>query len=283
MGERRVFSAGLVALVVVGAGALAPAAGANIVVGSDLSLQPMHTLDNCVIATPPCTNVFVEAHDGNKYAAVSPTDGTVVSFGYRSFTADTVTFRILDLSGDRAEGAGTAPEQEFMAGGTYNVHVPHMAIKAGEAVGFDSSSTTAEAKNCGAGGLSLVYHPVLLDGGGFKDPDANGTCELLVNAVVRPSDEFALAHVQPNPKDGTAKLRFKLPGPGRLSLSGNGVKKTSAKVKGKGKTTVKLSPAGGVKHDLQQHGHAMVKVAANFAPHGGHAKTRNTTVKLVED
>lgn len=98
--------------------------------------------------------------------------------------------------------------------------------------------------------------------------------------VVKAKIKFGKVKV--NPAKGTATLPVKVPGAGKLTISGKGVKKTSKKskkaqslkmtVKATGKTLAKLESAGSVK----------VKVKATFKPSSGIAvsKTKSIVLKL---
>jgi hypothetical protein len=87
--------------------------------------------------------------------------------------------------------------------------------------------------------------------------------------------------VFPNGERGTAKLALLLPGPGRLVLSGKGIKRVTRHPGKAGGATLRIKPKGKLKPRLINRGEAKVDAEVTFKPKGGHARTRSKTVKLV--
>jgi hypothetical protein len=280
--------------------ALAPATSqATITVGSDLSLPTPSISNNCILSTPPCTQVLFAVHAGNAFPRRSPTDGTIVSFGMKTGVLgganETATFRVARASGDTAKvtGAGTGPTITVHQPGTYSFPAS-LPIKAGDYIGIDTSSTRAFAASStcanppNSGGY-FTYHPVLTNGGPFQDADANSTCELLINAVVSPSNKFSFGKAKQNVRLGIVLLTVEVPGPGKLTLFGKGVVRqasappsavVSKTAKTAGPVKLKVRPKGAVKAKLNATGEATVKVRVTFAPTGGAATTAQHKVKL---
>lgn len=290
----------LVSLALVAAAALAPATSqATITIGSDLSLPTTSTSNNCILSTPPCTQVLFAVHAGNAFPRNSPTDGTIVSFGMKtgvlSGANETATFRVARASGDTANmtGAGTGPTITLHQLGTYSFPAS-LPIKAGDYIGIDTSSTRAAAAlpTCGnppnSGGY-FTYHPVLTNGGPFQTAEANSTCELLINAVVAPSNKFSFGKAKQNVKLAIVILTVEVPGPGKLTLSGKGVAKQASAPRGAvisktakaaGPVKLKVKPKGATKAKLNATGRATVKVKVTFAPNGGDPSTQKRKVRL---
>ena len=279
--------------------ALYPAAPqASITVGSDLSLPATSSSENCVLSTPPCTRLLVGVHDGNPFPAKSPADGVILSFGLKtgvlSGANETVTFRlgrVGTITFGGATGAGTGPTVTVHEPGTYSFPAANLPVKAGDYLGFDSSSTRAKSSVSGGacfnGGGYLTYYPVLVDGGSNTPADANSSCELLVNAVIEPSNAFSFGKLNRNKKRGTATLAVSLPGPGELTASGKGVKDTSAAGAGISKTvgaagTVKLvfKAQGKKAKKLKKKGKVGLKAKITYTPTGGAATTQTKKLKL---
>jgi hypothetical protein len=92
---------------------------------------------------------------------------------------------------------------------------------------------------------------------------------------------FTIAAVTRNLVAGTAKLTINTPGPGTLTLSGSGVRPaevTTSPSAGTAKLTVQA--AGKAKLTLNRLGHITVRPTITFAPTGGAARSRSTTVVL---
>ena len=277
---------------------LPASASATITVGSDLTTPPTNTSDNCILSTPPCTHLLVGVHPGNAFPKVSPTNGTIVSFGMRtgvlSGANETDTFRLGRLDNTCCSGNGSGDG----TGPTITVHEPgiysfptSMPVRAGDYVGIDSVSTRAFANypsNCAPTGAGFItYHPVLTNGGPFQASDANSICELLVNMVIVPSNTFSFAKAKNNLKLGIVILKLELPGPGELSVAGRGVKRASAggaheskTVAAAGTTKLKIRAKGAARRKLDETGRVTLKPKIIFSPTGGTPTSQTRTVKL---
>ncbi len=278
--------------------ALIPAGSqATITIGSDLTLPAWDQSQNCILSTPPCTHVLFQVHTGNPFPRRSPTDGTIVSFGMKtgvlSGANETATFRVVRGSGNTANvtGAGTGPTITVHQPGTYSFPAS-LPIKAGDYIGIDTFSTRSVSDDspgiCGTAGY-FTYHPLLTDGGPFQTADANSTCELLINAVVAPSNKFSFGKAKHNVKLGIVFLTIVVPGPGKLTLSGKGVAKVAGAQRGAaiskiaeaaGPVKLKVKPKGATKAKLNATGKATVKVRVTFAPTGGATTTAQHKVSL---
>jgi hypothetical protein len=270
--------------------ALAPATSrASITVGSDLTLPTSGSTDNCILSMPPCTHLLVAVHSGNQFPLKSPTKGIVKSFGIKiggsTRVGETVTFRLGQLSGSSqppaVTGAGTGPTATFNGAGIHSVPA-NLAVKVGDQVGIDTSSTSATAalNTCGIGSGFFTLHPTITDFGSPQSIDSNSICELLVNAVIQPTSVFGF-----NPKQTyTVKkdkiiLYVELPGPGGIKVSGKGATGVrTAPGAGTVKLPIKLS--GRTISRLDANGKATVKVKVTFTPVGGDAGTETRKLKL---
>jgi hypothetical protein len=292
---------------------LAPAtAGGTITVGSDLSRTPTSQYNDCKLSTAPCTQLTANVHAGNLYPATSPTDGTVVGWGIRTGVScgavigpcnatDTVTFRLGRLvpGTNTAVGAATGPTVALKPNpavmlkypGEYFFPGPGPAIHVGDAVGIDTSATWAASAYPGAcdqGAFYVTLHPVPANGGSPQSFDANSNCELLVNAVVKPSTTVKFGKLK-GPFKGIYLLTVEVPGPGALSLRGKGVARQAAgpavawaskTVTAAGKAKVKIKPKGAAKRALAASGRAKVKVKIIFSPVGGSPGTTKHKLTL---
>jgi hypothetical protein len=285
-------------LVAVAAGALPASARATITVGSNLTLPPTDQSDNCILSTPPCTHLLVGVHPGNPYPAVSPTSGTIVSFGLRtgvlSGANETDTFRLGRIEQTCCAGGGmgdgTGPTITVHEPGTYSFPAS-LPVKAGDYVGIDTTSTRAVADypgNCASPAAYLTYHPVLTNGGAFQPADANSICELLVNMVIQPSNTFSFGKLKGNFKLGIVILTVEVPGPGTLTVAGKGVKRASSpgagvvskKVSVAGQAKLKIKAAGKARGRLDSTGKVTVKAVITFSPVGGDPSTQKRKIKL---
>jgi hypothetical protein len=104
-----------------------------------------------------------------------------------------------------------------------------------------------------------------------------------------PSNVFTFGKVKDNKKNGTATLAVNVPGPGILSLTGDGVKHqrsagATASQVASAAGTVKLAikPKTKIKKKLKKRGKAKVKVNVAYTPTGGFLAKQSERVKLVE-
>ncbi len=258
---------------------------ASITIGSDLTgalydpAQPGH----CAPIAPPCTNLLGGVHSGNAYPATSPTFGTVTAFNIKTGGAGTVTFRlgVVEQSvAAKGEAVATGPTVTLPGPGTYSFPAS-VLIAPGEAPGFDSSLQTSSGA-CFQGGYYFLYNPPLVDGSPPLAAGANSTCELMVNAVVVPAARFSFGSLPLNRAHGTAKLNLSVPGPGKVTISGKGVRKASKSAAKAGNLNLPITPVGGAKAKLDRVGSASVKVLVKFAPTGGSPSALAKKVKLIK-
>jgi hypothetical protein len=264
--------------------ALVPASSsAAITFGSDLQNQPAVGSDTC-LSSSPCTHVLTGVRPGNDLPVASPTDGLVVSFGIKSSATDTVTFRLARVSGSKAAGAGTGPTVTLPSPGRHSFSALGLDVRvqAGDYVGVDASALSAVGNPCVIGATERrQYSPTLVDGGPFTAPDYTQTCEVLVNAKVRPSNQFTIEKVKRDKQRGTAALAFDLPGPGRLTLSGKGINRATEDASEAGRAMLRVKLRGKAKRRLRHRGKAKVTAEVTFKPEGGKSATRSERIKLV--
>ena len=100
-----------------------------------------------------------------------------------------------------------------------------------------------------------------------------------------------LAKLRRNRKKGIAKLIVKVPGKGRLKLTGKGIKKqrpaagaasASKLVKGRGRVKLRIKAKGRKKRKLDRAGKVKVKVKVVFKPKGGDRNVQRRKVKLLK-
>ena len=259
---------------------LLPASGqANLTVGNDLTLAATTTASHCEIATPPCTYSTTGNHTGNVLPARSPVSGVVQSFGIKTSAPEAVTFRLTRFRQATATGAGVGPSATVPAGlSSVPASVP---IEAGDSVGIDTDSTTALSCGAGLGGGFYLFHPTLTEGGPFEPADASSSCDLLVNAVVRPENRFRLRGLSRDRDAGTAIQTLDVSNPGRISVTGQGVRADAANVRVAGSTTLELAATGAKQRELRRHGTVGLRPTFTFTPQGGTARETRAAVTLI--
>jgi hypothetical protein len=101
-----------------------------------------------------------------------------------------------------------------------------------------------------------------------------------------PSNEFSLGKVTKNKRKGTASLTVVVPGPGQLTLTGKGLKRSEA-----GAARQRASAAGPVKllvrakgkkgRTLDRTGRVKVQPTVTYTPTDGDPNTKSMRIKLV--
>ena len=97
---------------------------------------------------------------------------------------------------------------------------------------------------------------------------------------VEPSNEFRFGKLRRKP-NGAAKLTVEIPGPGKLTLTGKGLRKDRREPNRAGKFKLSLRPKGSLKRKLAGRGRARVKVKVAYRPDYGARNDRRKRVKLV--
>ena len=100
----------------------------------------------------------------------------------------------------------------------------------------------------------------------------------------RGSHKFALGRVRLNHKTGTARLAVTVPGPGKLAISGSGVKAARAvvarSVSATGMVQLQIKASGTKAMRLNQIGAVTVWPRVTYAPIGGRPSTQSKNVRL---
>jgi hypothetical protein len=94
--------------------------------------------------------------------------------------------------------------------------------------------------------------------------------------------KFKLGKLKRNTRKGTAKLTVKVPGSGRLALSGKSLAKDRATAKKAGSLKLNVKPKGKLKQKLERSGKAKVKVEVTFTRDGGKPATLTKKLKLKQ-
>jgi hypothetical protein len=107
---------------------------------------------------------------------------------------------------------------------------------------------------------------------------------------VRPSNAFSFGKVKLHRHSGTAILKIDVPGPGKLTLGGKGIRPgraapgtSAARVRAvseAGTVTLTVHAKGKAKRKLDRTGKVKVKAKVTFTPTGGSARTDTKTVRL---
>ena len=100
--------------------------------------------------------------------------------------------------------------------------------------------------------------------------------------TILPSNEFTIGRLKLNRKTGTAALSVIVPGPGRLDLSGRGVRKERIRPKRAGKVRILIRARGSAHKRLIKRGRVRLALSLAFTPSGGDTAIQHKRVTLVK-
>lgn len=95
-----------------------------------------------------------------------------------------------------------------------------------------------------------------------------------------PPPSLSVPRLKLNAKAGTATLTVAVPGPGKLVLSGAGVKRLSKTAKAAATVTLNVLPSAQTVVKLRKHGTAKVNALLTFTPPGGSSSRRTVSLTL---
>jgi hypothetical protein len=204
-------------------------------------------------------------------------------------------------SADLRVGAPKKPVEAFV-GGKGTLSFPLKFASTNTSVPTFSMSATTTAKGGKAKVGSGKFTPGALDPTTHRSPNGTGKVTVTLPKKVKaktynvtltakaPQGGIATAVgklkvVKPKLKFGATKagkgfatLKVKVPGAGKLTVSGKGVKKAKKKAKKKKTLKIKITPTGDARARLSQAGSVKLKVKVTFKPTSGISVTKKRSV-----
>jgi NHL repeat-containing protein len=105
--------------------------------------------------------------------------------------------------------------------------------------------------------------------------------EPIVDPLVRPpSNRFRFAGLLKNRRNGFAVLYVRVPGPGKVKLSGRGFRRLARTARQATKVRLPIKPKVRLRHFLKRHGKGRIRIAVTFTPLGGEPRTLEKVVLL---
>jgi hypothetical protein len=270
------------ALAAVSLTASASSAGAAVTIGQ-LGTPPSPNCEEQVDRVQPAVT------SGDSY--VVPSTGGATEWNLTSWSTSppagdgfTMTMKVFRPVNAATFTAVAHDGPRALTGGALNTFETNIAVKAGDVLGLNVPA--APAFPCGfvvAGDsyLRTGSGTDLADGLSAPFPTAVADRRLNIEAVVTPTNTFALGEVTRNKKKGTAALAIEaLPNPGELTLSGAGLKTTTATAAAPGSVPLTVKARGNKKRKLKNKGKVNVAPDVTYTPTGGEPNTQSTTLKL---
>jgi hypothetical protein len=173
--------------------------------------------------------------------------------------------------------------------GVLNTFAANIAVRPGDRIGlrWDNGGFATACEFVAENADDYFERPGDLADGASGDFNSHGgQYRLNVTAEVKPSNAFTLGKAKRNAKRGTASVPVDLPGPGQLTVSGRGVRSSSAAaresiaVSGPGQVAVTIRPTGKAKKHLRANGKGKVRPAFTYTPTGGDPSSQTAKVRL---
>jgi NHL repeat len=98
--------------------------------------------------------------------------------------------------------------------------------------------------------------------------------------VKLPSNKFHFAGLRKNRANGFAVLYVRVPGPGKVSLTGRGFRRLSRTARQATTVSLPIKPKVRLRHFLEQHGKGRIRVEVTFTPTGGEPRKREKVIVL---
>lgn len=227
---------------------------------------------------------------GNGYAV--PGAGKITSWSTNAGanTGQELTMKVYRKVASPATYEVVGEDDQSLTENALNTFSTTIAVKAGDVLGLDANSVGSAETYCDfpVTGDSYPYLPGdLADGASGSFVNTQLDERLNISAVFVPSNAFDLGHARRYRKRGTATLPASLPGPGRLSTSGKGVKVSTrgavvakAAITGPGKARLRVKAVGRKKKTLNRTGKVTVHLRTTYTPTGGAAQTQSTKLRL---
>ena len=231
---------------------------------------------------------MIVGDDGNLYVADFANERVDV------FTNGGASIRSFGAAGPGALSGPVALASDG-AGGIYvadqsDERVEHFSEAGGFLGGFAAEPNVAGvAAACGGNVFAVeesasVARVVRFGEPGTPQPPCTPTepePELIVDPAVKlPSNKFHFAGLRKNRANGFAVLYVRVPGPGKVSLTGRGFRRLSRTARQATTVSIPIKPKVRLRIFLKQHGKGRIRVEVTFTPTGGEPRTREKVIVL---
>ncbi|MGH2982023.1 MAG: hypothetical protein ACRDKV_08280 [Solirubrobacterales bacterium] len=233
------------------------------------------TLFNLTLADP-------KAHEA------SPVTGVIVRWRLLGPVGGPFRLRVLTPAGGKSyTGAGTSAPRMPTAAAQTQVFATSLPIAAGQTIAIDSNSSQDHLGGRSVSGSSYGFFAPPLADGATGAAFAPGPLEVGFNADVATN---TLGKPKRNRRNGTAILPVRVPGPGKLTLSGKSVRRqrparaaaASKLATAAGRVKLRIKPKGRARRKLNRTGRARVKVKVRYTPTGGLPGVSNVQTRKVK-
>jgi hypothetical protein len=284
-------------LATIAGGALASQASATVTIGSNLGGIPDNGGGPTIEAFPTkndpgcnagaacsATNLALPAAHQSGGGLTSPVNGTVTSWVARANTGNGISLQVLrQVSGTTYSGVATSAPQSWPAevSPAFPTSLP---IQRGDTIGLlnpNQNLVFAETPGATSAAWYLAPGGPLADGTTRAADAIGSTREVLVRAIVEPTNTVTPGALTVRKKKGTAIQTISIPNPGQLSYFGTGVNVTGpASVGAPGDIQVMVRATGKKRKKLNRKGKVSVSFGTTFTPNFGAAGITPTKLTL---
>jgi hypothetical protein len=248
--------------------AVAAPAYATVTIGSNLG-SPANS-NSCGAADCTTTNLVLNG-DVAPNGLTSPVTGTVTSWRFKSASAgNTIGLRVLrPAAATTFTGAGSSTAVTSAGTGIEGPFATSLPITAGDHIGLNRSNG-AIVLSTAVGSTQLFWTMPVLGDGETRAATVAMNQEVLVQAVVEPSNTLTIGKPKLNKRNGSATFLVSVPNPGLISFSCNCVKLVGSQNNtAAGSFKFILLPRSKNAKKLKETGKATIKPKFAFTPTNG--------------
>lgn len=165
--------------------------------------------------------------------------------------------------------------------------VEHFSEEGGFLGGFAAEPDVAGVAAACAGNVFAVEEGIARvvrfgEPGTPPPPCAEATREEPIAAPILklPSNKFHFAGLVKKRSNGFAVLYVRVPGPGKVSLTGRGFRRLTRTARQATTVSLPVKPKVRLRHFLKQHGKGRIRVEVTFTPTGGEPRKREKVIVL---
>ncbi len=243
-------------------------------------LAPTASPDCPAVSAPGVDYLQPSITGGNLYIARQA--GTITSWSTNSSGGDaTYVFKVFRRTSDPDvfQVIAHAPAHVLTSG--INTVPVNIAVRSGDMIGVNERG---DANSCtfGQPGDGVLSREGSISDGGSGTFLPRNDVRLNLSAILVPSNDFTIAALTQDRKQGTATVTVNVPNPGILTLSGKGLKRrrVSKNIAVAGTVRFQIAAAGKKKRKLEKTGKVAMPTTMTYTPAAGEPASTFLTVKL---
>ena len=243
-------------------------------------LAPTASPDCPAVSAPGVDYLQPSITGGNLYIARQA--GTITSWSTNSSGGDaTYVFKVFRRTSDPDVFQVIAHAPAHLLTSGINTVPVNIAVRSGDMIGVNERG---DANSCtfGQPGDGVLSREGSISDGGSGTFLPRNDVRLNLSAILVPSNDFTIAALTQDRKQGTATVTVNVPNPGILTLSGTGLKRrrVSKNIAVAGTVRFQIAAAGKKKRKLEKTGKVAMPTTMTYTPAAGEPASTFLTVKL---